>query len=62
MRTYACEICGKKIDPINRTLSTEFPMIYSGEITLCGDLCAGCKVRLEKKLGIYKEELKEETT
>ncbi len=61
MRKYYCEICDRQIGAVNRTLSTEFPMIYSGEITLCGDLCTGCKIKLEKKLGIYKEELKEET-
>lgn len=50
-RTFNCEICGRKIDETHRTLSTEFPMIYSGEITVCGDLCSGCKKEVKDEFG-----------
>ena len=62
MRTYNCEICKREIGNVNRTLTTEFPMIYSGEITICGDLCTICETKLKKKLGLAVEDLKEETT
>jgi len=62
MRTYNCEICKRGIGAVHRTLSTEFPMIYSGEIDITGDLCEPCKTKLKKRLGLAVEDLKEETT
>ncbi len=62
MRIFACEICGRKIGQINRTLTTEFPMIYSGDITICGDLCAPCKEELQTEFDRAVKILRREKT
>lgn len=61
MRHTTCEICGRKIGNVNRTLTTEFPMIYSGEITVCGDLCSGCKKEIDEKFGIIIKDMRRMT-
>lgn len=58
MRTTTCEICGRNIGKVNRTLVTEFPMIYSGEITVCGDLCSGCRKEIDERFNIIIKDLK----
>ena len=58
MRIFSCEICGRKIDKVNRTLVTEFPMIYSGEITICGDICSGCRKEIDERFKIIIKDLK----
>lgn len=60
-REFKCEICGQKIGATNRTLVTEFPMIYSGEITVCGDLCSGCRKEIDERFNIIIKDLKRRT-
>ena len=62
MRVFSCEICGRKIDAVNRTLSTEFPMIYSGEITILGDLCKPCKDEIQARFNQLIKSFRREMT
>jgi len=62
MRVFSCEICGRKIDETHRTLSTEFPMIYSGEITICGDLCKPCRDELQARFNQLIKSFRREMT
>jgi len=61
MRTTTCEICGHKLGNVNRTLTTEFPMIYSGKITVTGDLCKGCKDEIDEKFNIIIKDMRRMT-
>lgn len=62
MRTHHCEICGKMIGIVNRTMATEFPMIYSGEIQVIGDLCVGCDKIVKSRVAEVIKQIKREVT